>query len=64
MEVTRDLVDITTIKVNTSLSIEERLIELVKQVGNPHHFLCCGYEVTVSYADTDLTMEKCVIGIF
>lgn len=58
------LVDISTVNVDESLSKQEKLVEFTRQIQNPYHFTCKGYEVTVSYGDKNLTFEDCLIGIF
>lgn len=64
MERTKDLVDITTVNVDPSLPKEERLKEFARQIKNPYHFICNGVEVTTSFANTSLTFEQCLMGIF
>lgn len=59
-----NLVDISTINVDKSLSREEKLIEFTRQIKDPYHFTCKGYEVTVTYGTKKLTLEECLVGIF
>lgn len=62
-EQTKDLVDISTVNVDPSLPKEERIKEFARQIKNPNNFMCCGYEVTVSFANTKRTMEDCLANI-
>lgn len=62
-EQSKGLVDISTVNVDPSLSKEERVQEFVRQIKNPNNFMCCGYEVTVSFANTKRTLEDCLANI-
>lgn len=59
-----ELVDIATVKVDKSLPRSQRVLEFSRQIKDPYHFLCSGYEVTVGYSNTHLTFEECLMGIF
>jgi len=44
-----DLVDIRTVKVDQTLSYEERLVEYVRQIKNPYLFKCGKYVIRAKY---------------
>ena len=52
-----DLVDISSVTVNTSLPREERLLDFLEQIKNPYCFLCGKTVVKISFADTEATLE-------
>lgn len=52
------LIDIGSVFVRKDLSREQRIRDFAAQLGgNPYHFLCSGFVITVSYADTRVTIE-------
>lgn len=51
------LVDITTVKVDTSLPREQMIADYLRQIKNPYLFLCGGVVVEIAYADTKETIE-------
>lgn len=53
------LVDIDTVKVDTSLSDEERIIDYIRQIKNPYCYLSHGVVVKVSFAGRE-TLEECL----
>lgn len=55
------LVDINTVKIDPNLPREERIKEYVRQIGNPYCYLDQGYVVKLSFADTDRTLEDCLV---
>ena len=50
------LVDIADIKVDPSLSREERIADYLSQIKNPYLFICNGVVVKLSFADTTHTL--------
>ena len=49
--------DIRDVEVNTALPKRERILDFIRQIGNPY---CCRhgkYVVKVSFTDTDVTLE-------
>ncbi|QIB69608.1 hypothetical protein Ami103574_09795 [Aminipila butyrica] len=52
------LVDINDIKINTNLPREERIVDFIRQIGNPYCFRCGKVVVKISFKDTDVTMEE------
>ena len=51
------LVDIRDVKIDHSLSLDDRVKSYVEQVKNPYMFKVGSTVVRVSYADTDRTMN-------
>ena len=52
-----DLVDIADVQIDMSLSRAERMQSYIRQIRDPYRFLCNGIVVTVTFADTDATIE-------
>ena len=50
----RDIRDVT---VNTDLPKRERILDFVRQIGNPYCYRHGKYVVKVSFTDTDVTLE-------
>ena len=57
-ETLRDIRDVT---VNLDLPKEERMLDFIRQIGNPYCYRHGEYVVKVSYADTELTLEDQMI---
>jgi len=51
------LVDIRDVKVNTALPKRERILDFIRQIGNPYCYRYGKYVVKVSFADTDFSLE-------
>ena len=49
--------DIRDVKVNTSLPKKERMLDFIRQIGNPYCYRHGKYVVKVSFTDTDVTLE-------
>ncbi len=49
--------DIRDVKVNTELPKKERILDFIKQIGNPYCYRYGKYVVKVSYTDTNVTLE-------
>ena len=49
--------DIRDVKVNTSLPKRERILDFIRQIGNPYCYRHGKYVVKVSFTDTDVTLE-------
>lgn len=49
--------DIGDVQIDKSLPREQRLLEFIKQIGNPYCYRCGKAVVKVSFADTDMTLE-------
>ncbi len=50
--------DIRDVKVNTELPKRERILDFIRQIGNPYCYRHGKYVVKVSYIDTDVTLEE------
>ena len=53
-----DLRDIRDVKVNTDLPKRERILDFIRQIGNPYCYRHGKYVVKISFADTDVTLEQ------
>ena len=49
--------DIRDVEVNTSLPKKERMLDFIRQIGNPYCYRHGKYVVKVSFTDTDVTLE-------
>ena len=49
--------DIRDVEVNTALPKKERILDFVRQIGNPYCYRHGKYVVKVSFIDTDVTLE-------
>ena len=52
-----DLVEITDVQIDMSLSRAERMQSYIRQIKDPYKYRCNGIVVTVAFADTDATIE-------
>lgn len=50
--------DIRDVHVNTDLSKPERILDFIRQIGNPYCYRHGKYVVKVSFTDTDVTLEQ------
>lgn len=50
--------DIRDVHVNTDLPKAERMLDFIRQIGNPYCFRHGKYVVKVSFSDTDVTLEQ------
>ena len=50
--------DIRDVKVNTDLPKEERILDFIRQIGNPYCYRHGKYVVKISFTDTDVTLEQ------
>ena len=50
----RDIRDVT---VNTDLPKRERILDFIRQIGNPYCYRHGKYVVKISFTDTDVTLE-------
>lgn len=51
------LKDIRDVQVDTTLPKKERLLDYIRQIGNPYCYRYDKYTVKVSFSDTDATLE-------
>lgn len=42
---------------NTDSKYTERILDFIRQIGNPYCYRCGDYVVKVGFADTDVTLE-------
>lgn len=54
----RDIRDVT---VNTDLPKKERILDFIRQIGNPYCYRHGKYVVKVSFTDTDVTLEDRIL---
>ena len=52
-----DLRDIREVKIDPTLSKNERIQSFISQIGNPYCYLDGEIVVSISYADTDVSLE-------
>jgi len=52
------LVDISDVKIDTSLPKEERMKQYIEQIKNPYCFKCGKTIIKVTYSDTDVTFTE------
>ena len=53
--------DIRDVQVNTNLPKRERVLDFIRQIGNPYCFRHGKYVVKVCFSDTDATLEDRMI---
>jgi hypothetical protein len=53
-----NLVDITSIKIDTDLSKEEKITSFIEQIKNPYLFKCGKIVVQIGFADTNITLDE------
>lgn len=54
------LKDINDITIDTSLSVEHRVMEFVRNIGNPYCFRCGKLIVQVEHSNTGKTINDCL----
>ena len=52
-----NLVDISSVKIDSELPKPERIKSFISQIGNPYCYLDGDVVVGISYADTDISLE-------
>lgn len=52
------LKDIRDVYINTELPKKERILDFIRQIGNPYCYRCGDYVVKVGFADTDVSLEE------
>ena len=50
--------DIREVKVNTDLPKRERILDFIRQIGNPYCYRQGKYVVKISFTDTNVTLEE------
>lgn len=51
------LTDIRDVEVNTELPKRERILDFIRQIGNPYCYRHGKYVVKISFTNTDATLE-------
>ena len=54
----KELVDIRDVMIHTDLPKRERMLDFIRQIGDPYCYRHGKYSVQVSFADTDVTLEE------
>lgn len=60
MNTSHELVDIQTINVDRTLPKEQRIIEYIRQIKNPYHFISNGIQVTTAHDSNGPSFEDCL----
>ena len=55
-----DLYDIRKVNVNKNLPKPERILEFIRQIGNPYKFKCGKFTVTARFAESGPSLEDCL----
>ena len=50
--------DIRDVEINAGLPKEERILDFIRQIGNPYCYRHGDYVVKISFTDTDVTLEE------
>lgn len=58
-----ELVDISSVNVDTDLPKEERINQFIRQIKNPYLFKCGKFVVKASFNDSGQSLEDCIKGI-
>ena len=53
--------DIRDVKVNPDLPKQERILDFMRQIGNPYCYRHGKYVVKVSFTETDVTLEDILL---
>ena len=53
--------DIRDVQINTNLPKRERVLDFIRQIGNPYCFRHGKYVVKVCFSETDATLEERMI---
>ena len=54
-----DLIDISTVKINTDLPVKERVEDFIRQIKNPYCYLDHGVIVKISFAGKS-KLQDCI----
>ena len=54
-----ELVDISTVKIDMSLPVKERVRDYVRQIRDPYHYISNGMKVTIRFAGKS-RLEECL----
>lgn len=50
--------DIRDVKINQDIPKGERILDFIRQIGNPYCYRHGDYVVKISFTDTDITLEE------
>lgn len=50
--------DIRDVEINAGLPKGERILDFIRQIGNPYCYRHGDYVVKISFTDTDITLEE------
>ena len=53
--------DIRDVEVNTSLPKKERMLDFIRQIGNPYCYRCGKYVVKISFSNSGKPLEDCLL---
>ena len=53
--------DIRDVRVNTDLPKQERMLDFMRQIGNPYCYRHGKYVVKISFSDTNVTLEDILL---
>ena len=63
MDTSHPLMELSTVSVDTDLPKEQRIIEYVRQVKDPYHFIAGGIKVTAEFDPNGPPFEECLRGL-
>jgi hypothetical protein len=55
-----DLVDISSVQVDKNQSKHKRIIEFVRLIGDPYHYICNEFEITSKFTEGGPAFEDCL----
>lgn len=53
--------DIRDVKINAGLPKGERILDFIRQIGNPYCYRHGDYVVKISFTDTDISLEERIL---
>jgi len=59
----KPLVDIRTVVVEPDLPKSKKILEYVRQIGDPYHYKCGKFTVTARFPEVGPSLEECLQGI-
>jgi hypothetical protein len=55
-----DLVDIHEVSIDKNLTRQERILEFVRQIKDPYHYICGKFKITAIFPQDAPTLEDCL----
>ena len=55
----QELVDVSTVKINMDLPVEERIKDYIRQIRNPYRYLYNGMEINIKFSGK-AKLEECM----